>query len=118
MGRTRLVQFALLAALAYIGFEYVGGVIDVYRAAYPNDPVKREALDQCARGISGFSRLNEAARENCYAVFANRMDASARDYSPSHLPVNDVRRQQAFDGYQAVQRAVSIVPPPNRPSTK
>jgi hypothetical protein len=118
MGSMRLVQFALLAAIAYIGFEHSGAVIDLYHAAYPDDPLKREALDQCSGAIKNFSRLNEADRENCYTIFSNRVAAIADN--PSHLPVNDVRRQEAFDGYQAAQGAafVSMVPPPSRAPAK
>jgi hypothetical protein len=114
MGKVRLVTLALLVSLAYIAFEHIRGIMDLYRAAYPDDRVKREALEQCALGIKNFSRLDAADRDRCYAIFSDRLGVVADN--PSHPSVNDVRRQEAFDGYRAAQgaAAVSMVPPPNR----
>ena len=111
-------QFALSAVLiaaGYIALEHKTAISDLYRAAYPDDPVKREALDECSRGIPNFNRLDPAARENCYANFSGRI-AVALPYNPSHLPLNDIRRQEGFDGYRSAQGAfnVSIIPPPSR----
>jgi hypothetical protein len=118
MGRGSLIKLALLATVAYIGFEHSRDVIDLYHAAYPDDRVKREALDECARGIKNFSRLDAADQDRCYTMFADRL--AALGANSSHLPVNDVRRQEAFDGFRAAQgaAAVSMVPPPNRAATQ
>jgi len=116
MRRVHLTTLALFLAVAFIGFEHSKGIIDLYRAAYPDDRVKREALDQCSQAIKNFSRLDSADRDRCYAIFSDRMGVAADN--PSHLPVNDVRRQQAFDAYQEARgaAAASIVPPPGRAS--
>jgi hypothetical protein len=115
MGRAHLIKFTLLIAVAYLGFEHGGAVIRLYHAAYPDDRIKREALDQCAQDIRNFSRLDSADRDRCYAASSNRLGALTDN--PSHLPVNDVRRQETFDNYRAMQgpaAAVSMVPPPDR----
>jgi hypothetical protein len=117
MGRVavKLIMLPLLISVAYMGFEHKGDIIDLYRAAYPDDPAKREALDQCSRGVPNFNRLDSADRESCYASIPGRVAASG-PYNPSHLPGNDVRRQEANDGYRFARgAAASMVPTPVAP---
>jgi hypothetical protein len=113
----KLIMLPLLIAVAYVGFEHKDGMVDLYRAAYPDDPAKRDALDQCSRGIPNFNRLDSADRDNCYSSISGRV-AAAAPYNPSHLPVSDVRRQEAFDGYRSMRgvAAASMVPPIQRVS--
>jgi hypothetical protein len=104
----KLVLLPLVISAAYMGFEHRDAAIDLYRLAYPNDPAKREALDQCARGVPNFNRLDSADRDSCYASFSYRIAAaSAASFNPSHLPANDVRREEAFDGYRAARDAAT-----------
>jgi len=84
----------------------------IYADAYPQDPVKRQALDECYQTDHGFNRLLADERAACYQRFvppappalplaaagqpqlaANFVDlwqAQGR----GHQPMNDVRTQQ------------------------
>jgi hypothetical protein len=44
----KLVTLPLVVSIAVIGFQHRNEIADLYRAAYPADPVKREALEECA----------------------------------------------------------------------
>jgi hypothetical protein len=114
----KLIMLPLLIAVAYVGFEHKDGIVDLYRAAYPDDPAKRDALDQCSRGVPNFNRLDSADRENCYSSISGRVAIATAPYNSSHLPVSDVRRQEAFDGYRLTRgvAAASMVPPIHRVS--
>jgi hypothetical protein len=104
----KLVLLPLMISAAYMGFEHREAAIDLYRLAYPDDPAKRDALDQCSRGVPNFNRLDTADRDNCYASFSYRVAAvSAASFSPSHVPADDVRRQEAYDGYRAAHDAAT-----------
>src|SRR5262249_40185587 len=121
----RLIMLPILFSLAYLGYEDRDKILDLYRAAYPGDPAKREALDQCAMAAN-FNRLDSADRQACYAgTWGQRRLAIAPtpapryDFSPSHLPGNDVRRQAANDQYRypagLVRAAAAAAAPPGPP---
>jgi hypothetical protein len=112
----KLIMLPLLVSVAYIGFEHRDAAIDLYRAAYPADPVKREALEQCVRRDTNFNRLDTIDRDRCYAAVAARVavdtapvPSPAHPYNPSHLPGNDIRRAEANDTYR-VARAAAVAP--------
>lgn len=94
--------------------------MDVYRAAYPADPVKRAAIDRCALN-SGFSRLDPDEREACYATAGLWPEVALLvpragpyyPYSPSQLPSGDVRREEANDAYCPTQQA-ALLPVPGQ----
>jgi hypothetical protein len=111
----RLITSVALIFAGYLGLQHRAEITDLYRAAYPDDPAERAALDECSRGISNFNRLAATDRNACYANLSGRLAVSAVPYNPSHLPVNDIRRQEVFDGYRSAQgaAAVSMVPPPS-----
>lgn len=104
----KLVLLPLVISAAYMGFEHREAVVDLYRLAYPADAAKRDALDQCSRGIPNFNRLDSADRDNCYASFSYRFAAAnAASFNPNHLPANDIRREEAFDGYRDARNATT-----------
>jgi hypothetical protein len=109
-----LATLALLLSLAYAGFEHRETIIDLYRAAYPNDPAKRDALDQCSRWIPNFNRLYSADQANCYAIISARVIASAKPIDSGYLPANDIRREEAFDGYRSSRGASLISTEPSK----
>ena|ERR1700689_2732657 len=118
----KLIMLPVLLCAAYLGFEHSGEIADQYRAAYPSDPVKREALDQCSRSYPNFNRLDTGDRDKCYSAFAVRapigtapVPSPSYAQNPSHLPGSDVRRQEANDGYRVARDpwAASMVPPPH-----
>jgi hypothetical protein len=112
----KLIMVPVLLSVAFIGFEHRDAAIDLYRAAYPADPAKREALEQCARIDPNFNRLDTIDRDNCYSAVAGRVAIGTVPsstvyyaYNPSHLPPSDVRRQEANNAYGAA-RASLVVP--------
>ncbi|HEV2187168.1 MAG TPA: hypothetical protein VGR70_08160 [Stellaceae bacterium] len=120
----KLIMLPVLLSVAFIGFEHRGEIVDQYRAAYPSDPAKREALEQCAHIDQSFNRLDMIDRDKCYKAILARVPAAAAApvvaapgpsfaQNPSHLPGNDIRRQEANDHYRLAQivGAASIVPP-------
>jgi hypothetical protein len=107
----KLIVLPLLICLAYLGFENSDKFIDIYRSAYPADPVKRTAIEECALHRE-FNRLDPEDRQRCYdrmlptaTVAAIPVASPYYPYNPSHLPGNDVRRQEANAGFQLVQPA-------------
>jgi len=110
----RLMISGGLILAGYTGLEHRVEVVDLYRAAYPDDPVQRAALDECSRGLPSFNRLALIDRNACYANIPGRL-VGAAPYNPGHLPVSDIRRQEAFDGYKLAQGAsnVSVITPPS-----
>ena len=122
----KLIMLPLLLSVAYIGFEHRGEIADQYRAAYPSDPVKREALERCASIDRNFNRLDMIDRDRCYTAMAVRapvvmvpatmvpIPSPSYAQNPSHLPGNDIRRQEANDRYRLAQTTgvAAIVPPP------
>ncbi len=105
----KLLIFPMLVTIGYFGFIDRDKVVDLYRAAYPADAAKRETLEQCAR-TRNFNRLDSTDRQSCYAGTWGRMagDPAAiapraspsYEFSPSRLPGNDIRRQEANDTYR------------------
>ena len=111
----KLIMLPLLVSIAYVGFEHRDAAIDLYRAAYPADPAKREALEQCARIDSNFNRLDTTDRDNCYAATAPKVaigtvPGTSVYYAdnPSHLPANDIRRQEANNAYGAARSGLVV----------
>jgi len=118
----KLIMLPLLISVAYVGFEHRDAAIDLYRAAYPSDPVKREALEQCARIDPNFNRLDTIDRDKCYSAIAVRAPVAMAPgpspsyaQNPSHLPGSDIRRQEANDSYRLARApgAASMVPSPH-----
>ena len=117
----KLIMLPVLISVAYIGFAHRDAIVDQYRAAYPTDPAKREALEQCARIDANFNRLDMIDRDNCYAAIAPRVavittpNAAGVSYAfnPSHLPPNDVRRHEANAAYGAARSGL-VVPAASR----
>ncbi len=128
----KLIMLPLLLSAAYLGFEHRDEIADQYRAAYPTDPAKHEALEQCAHIDRNFNRLDTIDRDKCYKAILLRAPVGSIPLetvpvvsapvpvpsiaqNPSHLPGNDIRRQEANDSYRLAQTvgAASIVPPPH-----
>jgi hypothetical protein len=119
----KLVMLPIMASLAFIGFEHRSEIVDLYRAAYPADPVKREALEACARSDPNFNRLDTIDRNSCYANISARFPGAAASgpgvsdrRSPSQLPATDVRRQEATANYRRLAQAASASGVPVAPS--
>jgi hypothetical protein len=98
----KLVTLPLVVSIAFIGFEHRSEIADLYRAAYPTDPVKREALEECARTRPNFNRLDTIDRDSCYAglslsFFIDQAPGSGGYYghSLSVPPGTDIRGQEA-----------------------
>jgi hypothetical protein len=103
----KLIMLPLLVSLAYLGIEHRGEIIDQYRAAYPVDPAKRAVLDHCAAAAPNFNRLDMDERQKCYEsnltpapIGLAAMPSPYYELSPSHLPGDDVRRQEANSGFR------------------
>jgi hypothetical protein len=111
----RTVLFpAIVAAIGYLGVTHTDKVVDLYRAAYPSDPQKSLALDRCAERNPNFNRLDSADRAYCYSegygarpamVTLGPVPSPSYDFNLSHLPQNDIRRQQANDSYTGAPTA-------------
>jgi hypothetical protein len=112
----KLIMLPVLLSVAYIGFEHRDAIVDQYRAAYPADPAKREALEQCARIDANFNRLDMIDRDNCYAAIAPKVAISTTAnaasvsyaFNPSHLPANDIRRNEANAAYGAARSGLAV----------
>lgn len=114
MGFGRLVRRVLVVVI----FTTAGGlaamhfrdISNFYRAIYPSDPAKREALDLCFTQDHQFNRLDANARASCYSraltpaamvagyapaagPVANPIDLQ-RAAAAGHMPRNDVRRTE------------------------
>jgi hypothetical protein len=119
----KLIMLPLLISAAYLGFEHRGEIMDQYLAAYPSDPVKAEALNQCAVSRPNFNRLDTIDRDQCYSALAVRapvamapVPSPSYAHNPSHLPGNDIRRDEANDSYRLARTSgqtpvASMVPP-------
>jgi hypothetical protein len=111
----KLIMLPLVISVAYVGFEHRDAAIDLYRLAYPGDLAKHEALDRCARIDPNFNRLDAGDRDNCYATIVSRVAVGTGpeaniyyEQNPSHLPANDVRRQEANNAYGAARAAMAV----------
>jgi hypothetical protein len=113
----------VIFTVGFLVYEHHDKMIDLYRAAYPVDPVKAAALDTCAENMN-FNRLDSGDRASCYAGTYGRQAAPALVptpqptyvYSPSHLPGNDIRRQEANSSYLQGAQANPAAPPPIPPA--
>jgi hypothetical protein len=61
-GMLILMAFAAVGELAAHGGDVFGSV----RAAYPADPIEREALTRCGQVGAKFSRFSQNDRDTCY----------------------------------------------------
>jgi hypothetical protein len=102
----KLIMLPLLFSVAFIGYQNRDRFIDQYNAAYPSDPLKQAAIEQCVTENHNFNRLDADDRKHCYrkglgtaAVELAPAPSPSYAYSPSHLAGNDVRRQEANDSY-------------------
>jgi hypothetical protein len=109
----RLVMVPLVFSVACLAYVHRDKIIDQYTAAYPSDPAKAAAMQQCIEHNKNFNRLDADDRQACYRkylpptaisvvtspVAAGPAAAPYYPYSPSHLPGNDIRRQEANDSY-------------------
>jgi hypothetical protein len=105
----KLVMLPLVFSVAVIAFTNRDKIIDQYNAAYPSDPAKAAALQECISRDKYFNRLDGDDRQACYRqhmpVTPIAVAPSAGPqyaYSPSGLPGNDIRREQANGGYPPV----------------
>ena len=103
----KLVMFPLIFSVAVIGFENRDKIIDQYNAAYPADPAKAAALQECISHNKSFNRLDGDDRQACYRQYIPAMPVAVAPtpspsyaFNPSNLPGNDIRREQANDGYR------------------
>ncbi len=102
----RLIMMPVIFTVGFLVFEHHDKMLDLYHAAYPTDPVKAAALDRCAENMN-FNRLDSGDRASCYDGTYGRPEAPvliptpqpSYAYSPSHLPGNDIRRQEANTNY-------------------
>ena len=115
----RLIMMPVIVSIGVVMFAQRDKMLDLYRAAYPVDPAKAEALDECSRNPN-FNRLDSGDRAVCYAKTYgrneppyDRVDAAplvptpqpVYPYNPSHLPGNDIRREEANSAYlRAIQQ--------------
>jgi hypothetical protein len=108
----RLVMVPLVFSVACLAYVHRDKIIDQYAAAYPSDPAKEAAMRQCVARDKNFNRLDADDRQACYRKYLPPTAISAAPasagptaapyypYSPSHLPGNDIRRQEANDNYR------------------
>ena len=62
----KFVMLPLLLSLAGIAFINRDRIADEYNAAYPSDPAKQAALQECISENAGFNRLDPDDRAYCY----------------------------------------------------
>jgi hypothetical protein len=104
----KLVMLPLIFSIGFIAFENRDKIIDQYNAAYPSDPAKAAALQDCISHDKSFNRLDGDDRQACYRshiapapIAVAPSPIPQYSYSPSGLPGNDIRRQQANDRYHS-----------------
>lgn len=123
----KLIMMPVIVSIGVVMFSQRDKMVDLYRAAYPVDAAKAEALDGCSKNLN-FNRLDSGDRAACYAK-ANgeagpgypRIEAPPvpliptpqpyYPYNPGHLPGNDIRREEANAAYLRAIRQ----PPPAMP---
>jgi hypothetical protein len=101
----KLIILPILFSLASIGFANRDKIMDQYNAAYPADPEKAAAIEECITQNPNFNRLDPDDRKHCYRNSVETQTVAlapsaaapspAYQFSPSHLPGNDIRRQEA-----------------------
>ena len=111
----KVVMIPLVFSIGCIAFVNRDKIIDQYTAAYPSDPGKAAAIEQCIGENKNFNRLDVDDRARCYHKYLEPgpvpmavapSPSPYYSYSPSHLPGNDVRRQEANDSY----RSLDLIP--------
>lgn len=127
----RLIMVPLVFSVACLAYTHRDKIIDQYTAAYPADPAKEAAMQQCIEHNKNFNRLDADDRQGCYrkylpptanpagagAIAASPSGAPYYPYSPSHLPGNDIRRQEANDSYHPlIPSAQAQTLPPAQPT--
>jgi hypothetical protein len=135
----RLVMVPLVFSVACLAYVHRDKIIDQYTAAYPSDPAKEAAMQQCIEHNKNFNRLDADDRQACYRKYLPATATSVAPapitagpspvpyypYSPSHLPGNDIRRQEANNGYhplipsaqaEPLSPAGAVTPLPPAPS--
>lgn len=116
----KLVMFPLMFSVAVIAFTNRDKIIDQYNAAYPSDPAKAAALQECISHDKSFNRLDGDDRQACYRQYVRAIPVAVAPtpnpyyaFNPSNLPGNDIRREQANDGYHSpVVHAAQADPEP------
>lgn len=111
----KLIMFPLLFSIGFLAYENRDKIADQYNAAYPPDPGKAAALNQCIGENRGFNRLDPDDRERCYRRYLAApspvelppVTSPFYAYSPSHLAGNDIRRQEANESYHPAGGLIS-----------
>ncbi len=72
----------LMTIVGAIGVTHTEAARDLYLADYPDDPLRRAALDRCGSESPSCNRLSAPARAHCYAPVTPSAGAStlASDY--------------------------------------
>jgi hypothetical protein len=103
----KLIMLPLVFSVAFVAFENRDKIMDQYNAAYPSDPAKEVALQECISRDKYFNRLDGDDRQACYRKYMPPTPISVTPspspsyaYSPSSLPGSDIRRQEANDSYR------------------
>lgn len=102
----KLLMVPVICTVGFLMFNQRDKMADLYHAAYPADPVKAEALKSCAENTN-FNRLDSGDRAACYAGTYGKRETPvliptpqpSYAFNPSHLPGNDIRREQANTDY-------------------
>ena len=110
----RLIMVPVIFSIGFLMFEQRDKVMDLYHAAYPVDPIKSAELSSCAENPN-FNRLDSGDRAACYAGTYGKREEPALiptpqptyAYSPSHLPANDIRREEANTSYLRGSAAIA-----------
>jgi hypothetical protein len=105
-----LIILPLMFSVACIAYQNRDRIADQYFAAYPANPAKEAAIQQCLAANPDFNRMDADDRQQCYreslasapvaiTVAVAPTPSPYYAYNPSHLAANDIRRQQANDAY-------------------
>lgn len=102
----KLIMVPVIFTVGFLMFEQRDKMMDLYHAAYPVDPVKAQALKSCAENPN-FNRLDSGDRAACYSGNYGKKEEPVLTptpqpyyaYNPSHLPGNDIRREEANSAY-------------------
>ena len=102
----KFITVPVIFTVGFLMFEQRDKMMDLYHAAYPADPAKAEALNACAEDPN-FNRLDSGDRAACYSGTYGRKPPTTLiatpqptyPYNPSHLPANDIRREEANSSY-------------------
>ena len=110
----KILMLPLMFSIGVIAFENRDKIIDQYTAAYPSDPAKEAAMQECISHNKNFNRLDPDDRQACYRQYIHPLPVAmapsaspSYPYSPSQLPGNDIRRQEANGSYHPL----AVIPP-------